>query len=77
MPYRIAQRGEQYCVIKIGDGSSAGCHDTRDDALGQLAALHANELDEIDNDDEMDLPQRRLAQLLMGVLFDMEQVGPS
>lgn len=43
MPYRISQRGSRYCVLKQDDGQNMGCHDTREDALRQLRALHANE----------------------------------
>lgn len=32
-----------YAVIKDSDGSVAGCHETRDEAEAQMAALYANE----------------------------------
>jgi hypothetical protein len=33
----------KFCVIKDSDGSTAGCHDTREDAIAQLRALYAAE----------------------------------
>lgn len=43
MPWSIKKRGDRFCVIKDDDGSSAGCHDTRDEAAEQVRALYANE----------------------------------
>ena len=43
MPWRIENRDGRYCVIKESDGSSAGCHDSRTDAIKQQRALYANE----------------------------------
>lgn len=39
-----AECGEgQYAVVKDADGTVEGCHDTRDEALAQVAALYASE----------------------------------
>lgn len=43
MPWRIERREGRYCVIKEDDGSSAGCHDSRTDAIKQQRALYAQE----------------------------------
>lgn len=43
MPWRIEKRGSQYCVVKKDDGKKAGCHDSREKAKKQLAALYASE----------------------------------
>lgn len=40
MPYSIAKRGNEYCVIKDSDGSSVGCHATRPAAEAQRAAIN-------------------------------------
>ena len=48
MPYHIGQKGSYGCqgfpVVKDSDGTVMGCHQTQEDAKGQLAALYANEL---------------------------------
>lgn len=43
MPWKVEQRGSQYCVIKIADGSVVHCHDTREMALAQQRALYASD----------------------------------
>jgi hypothetical protein len=43
MPWHLERRESQWCVIKDSDGSSAGCHDSRADAIKQQRALSANE----------------------------------
>ena len=43
MPYTIEQRESQYCVVKEDDGTVMGCHDTREEAEDQIAAIEANE----------------------------------
>jgi hypothetical protein len=48
MPWHIEQGGgdcaaSQWAVIKDSDGSTSGCHDTREAALEQMAALYASE----------------------------------
>lgn len=43
MPWHIEKRDGEFCVIKDSDGSSAGCHETREKALKQQRALYANE----------------------------------
>lgn len=45
MPYAIERSGNNYNVIKESDGQIMGTHDTRQEALSQLAALEANEAD--------------------------------
>lgn len=37
----------QHAVVKDADGTVEGCHDTRDEALAQVAALYASETDSI------------------------------
>jgi uracil-DNA glycosylase family 4 len=41
MQKKIVQRGDEYCVVTT-DGSTLGCHPTRDEALEQLRAVEAN-----------------------------------
>ncbi len=43
MPWSLNRRTEGWCVIKESDGSVAGCHDSRADAIKQQRALYANE----------------------------------
>lgn len=48
MPYKIATGSSKcdskpFAVIKEDDGHLMGCHETRDDALRQMAALYASE----------------------------------
>lgn len=43
MPWSLEQRDGEWCVIKESDGSSAGCHSSRADAIKQQRALYANE----------------------------------
>jgi hypothetical protein len=43
MPWSIQHKGDEWCVIKDSDGSSAGCHATRERALRQQRALYAQE----------------------------------
>lgn len=43
MPWSIVHKGDEWCVIKDADGSSAGCHATRERALKQQRALYAQE----------------------------------
>ena len=43
MPWSLKQRDGKWCVIKDSDGSSAGCHDSRTDAIKQQRALYAQE----------------------------------
>ena len=42
-PWHVEERGDEFCVIKDSDGSVAGCHATREDALAQMRALYASE----------------------------------
>jgi hypothetical protein len=43
VPWSIERRQDEWCVIKDSDGSSAGCHATRERALRQQRALYAQE----------------------------------
>lgn len=43
MPWHVEEREGEFCVIKDSDGSSAGCHSSREKANSQLRALYANE----------------------------------
>jgi len=43
MPWKVEQRGQQYCVVKIADGTTVHCHDTREQADAQVRALYAND----------------------------------
>jgi hypothetical protein len=47
MPWTIRKRNDEWCVYKQGQdgqptGDLLGCHSTRDEAEGQIAALHVN-----------------------------------
>lgn len=43
MPWSLKQRDGKWCVIKDSDGSEAGCHSSRTDAIKQQRALYAQE----------------------------------
>ena len=43
MPWHLVRREGKVCVIKDSDGSTAGCHGSRSDAVKQMRALYANE----------------------------------
>lgn len=43
MPYSITKDGDKHCVVKKSDGKKMGCHPSREAAMKQMAALHANE----------------------------------
>lgn len=43
MPWKVEPRDGKFCVIKIADGSTVHCHDTREMAQAQVRALYANE----------------------------------
>jgi hypothetical protein len=45
MPYQIAERNGEYCVVKKDDpeGKSFGCHPSQEKAQAQMAAIYANE----------------------------------
>jgi hypothetical protein len=43
MPWSLSQRDGKWCVIKESDGSTAGCHESRADAIKQQRALYAND----------------------------------
>lgn len=43
MPWHVDKRDGSFCVIKDDDGESEGCHDTREKAERQMAALYASE----------------------------------
>lgn len=43
MPYEIRAQGGEFCVMKQGTNERMGCHPTREKAMAQMRALHANE----------------------------------
>lgn len=43
MPYHIEEEDGKFCVHKDDDGMNMGCHDTREEAEQQIAAIEANE----------------------------------
>ena len=43
MPWHLENRDGKVCVIKDADGSVAGCHDSRANAIKQQRALYSNE----------------------------------
>jgi len=45
MPYRIVEQNGKHCVQKTTDDEIMGCHETEDEALGQMRALYAAEDD--------------------------------
>jgi HK97 family phage prohead protease len=49
-PWRVARRGDQWCVEKESDGSRVACHDTEAGAHRQLRALYASEEKTMDVD---------------------------
>lgn len=48
MPYTIRRDGQKHCVHKVSDGKRMGCHDTRDGAVSQIAAIEASENKDMD-----------------------------
>jgi hypothetical protein len=56
MPYKIVERDGKFCVYKHDEdgnavGESHGCHDSREQANGQMRALYAAENDKKETDD--------------------------
>lgn len=49
MPWSISKRDNEYCVQKDSDKSIAGCHNTREGAEKQIAALYASEAEKKGN----------------------------
>lgn len=48
MPYMVMERDGKHCVYKKDEdgnpmGESMGCHDSKNEAMAQMAAIHANE----------------------------------
>lgn len=65
MPWEIQIRDGQHCVIKIDDGEVEGCHDSRPEAVVQLAALNISEdersiHDDIDRDPKKRKPKKEV-----------------
>ncbi len=54
MPWSLQNRDGKVCVIKESDGSVAGCHDSRADAIKQQRALYAREAMTASRYDELD-----------------------
>lgn len=42
MPWHIAKRDDEFCVIKDSDGSTEKCHPTEEQAKAHMRALYAN-----------------------------------
>jgi hypothetical protein len=63
MPWHIAKKGNQYCVIKDSTGESEGCHDSQVKAKKHMAALYANEPGARDmTEEERPLPEPKANQ---------------
>lgn len=43
MPYTVRKNGSRYCVYKVSGGDTLGCHDTKKEAVDQIAAIESNE----------------------------------
>lgn len=43
MPWHVAEKNSEFCVIKDGDDSVVACHPTKEEASKHVAALYANE----------------------------------
>lgn len=61
MPYKVEKQGEQWCVVKEGDGKSMGCHDSQAKAEAQMRAIYANEHKALE--DKVDKKTALLAQI--------------
>jgi hypothetical protein len=62
MPYRIVERNDEFCVVKIDDGSdgeTADCHGTEPEAQAQLTALNINVVADEENAHHTDKPKKR------------------
>lgn len=57
----------QYAVVKDADGTVEGCHDTRDEALAQVAALYASE--------ESGTSAQRYVSISGSAVFDERKTG--
>ncbi len=66
MPWSLEHRSEGWCVIKESDGSSAGCHDTRADAIKQQRALYANESRTASMYAELDARTEQIVEKVVG-----------
>lgn len=60
-----------YAVVKDDDESVAGCHDIKEEAAAQIAALHAAEAD---NDGNSAVEKRRKKQPAAGTYSDSSDV---
>lgn len=43
MPYAIKKSGNNWLVVKAGDGKVMGTHDSKKKAANQIKAIYANE----------------------------------
>jgi hypothetical protein len=43
VPYKVEKQGEKFCVVKIADGKTVACHDSKAKAEAQIAAIAASE----------------------------------
>lgn len=50
MPWSIQKKSDKFCVILDDDGSESGCHDTRAEAVAQIAALNASDKTKMGDD---------------------------
>lgn len=64
MPWHIEKREGKFCVIKDDDGSSAGCHASRDEAADQIRALYANDKDEQEETAALLAELRAIAEMM-------------
>lgn len=55
MPYEIRETDAEFCVHKVDDDESLGCHETREDAEAQIAAIEAAEAEA--ESKELPIPQ--------------------
>lgn len=50
MPYHVVKKDDKWCVEKEDDGEAMGCHDSEEEANGQMRAIYANEKKEADEE---------------------------
>ena len=70
MPYSIGERGSYGCsgypVVKDGTSDVMGCHDTREAAVSQIAAIEANEAEKVGIKEPQAWPGTEKAEGAMG-----------
>lgn len=50
MPYDIVERDNKYCVVKEGSGETVYCHDSRAEAIDQIAAIEMSESEKMQDE---------------------------